>query len=80
MRLVQVNNNKKLFYLTFQHLPHGLQVLPTLADSHRGKVKLVDRLGDGLQAGDGALVLPVSEHVPGEDGGASDGEDHQDQP
>ena len=77
MRLVQV---KKLFYLTFQYLPYGLQVLPTLADRHRGKVKLVDRLGDGLQAGDGALVLPVGEHVPGKDSGAGQGKEYQDKP
>ena len=88
MRLVRVKNlpneigpgEKILFYLTFQHLPHSLQVMPTLANGHRGKVKLVDRLGDGLQAGDGALALPVGEHVPGKDGGAGQGKEHQDKP
>ena len=44
-------------------------VLSVLADGHRGKVELVHRFGNRLQAGDRPLLLPVVEDVAGKDGG-----------
>ena len=55
-------------------------VLPVLADGHRGKVKLIHRFGNCLQACDGALAVPVGEDVGGKDDSACQGKDHQEQP
>ena len=63
-----------------QPLPNSFQVLSVLADGHRRKVELVHRFGNRLQACDGPLSLPVDEDVVGKDGGACQGEDHQEQP
>ena len=55
-------------------------VLAVLADGHRGKVELVHRFGNRLQAGDCPLLLPVEEDVACKDGCAGQSKNDQDQP
>ena len=69
-----------ILLVLLQLLPDSLHVLAVLADGDQGKVELVHRFRNRLQAGDRPLILPVEEDVAGKDGGRHKTKDHQNRP